>query len=195
MFINTETVVYKDHSSFKTYTMKCINDENSRTPLLPGPSDMEQQRFIVFSRTQCGEEQYHCVWTVKRSANILEFQIGAKTVHNVSAATDPDDNICEDKYFDETRWLTQGRLDHSLTVSPCPVSGEFTGLLPDAQGLCAKLSSECQSPDIMYYQVSACEYDEVIEGTFYFLIFEFKNANTAIDYFLTNILLFLSART
>ena len=121
----------------------------------------------MFSRTQCGEEQFHCIWAIKRSANILEFQIGSKTVQNLAASdsdADSEDNICADKYFDETRWLTQGRLDHSLTMSPCPVNGEFTGFVPDAEGLCAKLSSECQSKDIMYYQVSACDYDEVFEG-------------------------------
>ena len=60
-------------------------------------------------------------------------------------------------------WLTQGRLDHNLIVSPCPVSGKFTGSLPDAKGLCAKLSTACTSSDIMQYEVSECDYD-VIEG-------------------------------
>lgn len=39
----------------------------------------------------------------------------------------------------------------------------FLGLIPDALGLCAKLSSECSSPDNMHYEVSACNYDEVYE--------------------------------
>lgn len=105
-----------------------------------------------------GEETYNCIWTKKRSANILEFQISTRTGSNASMF------ICDDVYFDDTRWLTQGRLDHNLVQSPCPVNGEFTGLIPDASGLCAKLSSECTSPDMMHYQVSACEYDEVYEG-------------------------------
>lgn len=65
-------------------------------------------------------------------------------------------DICDDMYFDESRWLTQGRLDHNLLVSPCPVNGEFTGLIPDTAGLCAKLASDCGSPDTMHYQVDDC---------------------------------------
>lgn len=102
-----------------------------------------------------GEESYHCVWVKKRSANILEFQIGTRTGSNSSSI------ICDDMYIDDSRWLTQARLDDSQVMSP--VTGEFTGLLPDAIGLCAKLSSECTSPDIMHYEVSACTYDEVFE--------------------------------
>lgn len=148
MTIDQSTIVYKDHSSFKTYTMKCIENE------------MGSERFLVFSRTQCGEETYHCIWAKQRSANILEFQIGTRTGNNASML------ICDDSYFDASRWLTQARLDHNLVVSPCPVNGEFTGVIPDAFGLCAKLSSECASPDRMHYQVSACDYDEVVEGEF-----------------------------
>lgn len=97
------------------------------------------------------------MWVKKRSANILEFQIGTRTGTNASAI------ICDDMYFDDSRWLTQARLDHNQVMSPCPVNGEFTGLIPDALGLCAKLSSECHSPDNMHYEVSACNYDEVYE--------------------------------
>lgn len=146
MTIDQSTIVYKDHSSFKTYTMKCIENE------------IGSERFLVFSRTQCGEETYQCIWAKQRSANILEFQIGTRTGNNASML------ICDDAYFDNTHWLTQARLDHNLVVSPCPVNGEFTGVIPDAFGLCAKLSSECGSPDRMHYQVSACDYDEVVEG-------------------------------
>ncbi|XP_037050218.1 uncharacterized protein LOC119084372 isoform X1 [Bradysia coprophila] len=145
LFIDQSTVVYKDHQSFKTYTMKCIENE------------INSEKYIVFSRTQCGEESYHCVWVKKRSANILEFQIGIRTGSNASSI------ICDDMYFDDSRWLTQARLDHNQVMSPCPVNGEFTGLIPDALGLCAKLSSECHSPDNMHYEVSACNYDEVYE--------------------------------
>lgn len=161
MDINRDLIVYKDHSSFKTYTIQCIQNESNKWKQ---DSNNDEIKFIAFSRTQCGEEQYHCLWAIKRSANILEFQIGAKIVQNISDAMNSEDNICNERYFDENRWLTQSRLGESLMISPCPVSGEFTGLLPDAQGLCAKLSSECQTRNKMFYQVSACEYDEIIEG-------------------------------
>lgn len=72
--------------------------------------------------------------------------------------------LCDDKNFNENNWLTQGRLDENLIISPCPVNGEFIGIIPDAEGLCAKLSSNCQQPDIMYYQVAACDEDQIYEG-------------------------------
>lgn len=166
--INENEIIYKDHSSFKTYTMKCIKSEIHKINENPLNSleHLHESKFLAFSRTQCGEEQYHCVWIIKRSANILEFQIGSKTIQHLDDGNTDFDYICDEKFFDKTRWLTQGRLDHSVTVSPCPVDGEFEGLIPDSNELCAKLWSECESPDIMYYQVSVCGYDEVFEGKF-----------------------------
>ncbi|KAJ6634781.1 hypothetical protein Bhyg_13360 [Pseudolycoriella hygida] len=146
LLIDQSTVVYKDHQSFKTYTMKCIENE------------LNSEKYIVFSRTQCGEESYQCVRVKKRSANILEFQVGIRSGTNSSSI------ICDDMYFDDSRWVTQARLDHNQVMSPCPVNGEFTGVIPDAINLCAKLSSECHSPDNMHYEVSSCNYeDEVYE--------------------------------
>lgn len=154
--VSAQTAVYRDHSSFKTYTMKCAEIANHV------PANENDVKFKVFSRTQCGEEQYNCIWAIKRSANILEFQIGAKAVDNLFAMAS--DDICDSKHFDETRWLTQARIDHNVTIAPCPLGGELNGMLPDADRLCAKLSSECETPDQMRYQVSLCDFDEVVEG-------------------------------
>lgn len=164
--ISKDELLYKDHSSFKTYRMKCLKHETASAP--SNSQNSSESKILVFSRTQCGEEQYHCVSVVKRSTNILEFQIGSKTVQ--SSAHDDSEvsihGICDEQYFDSSRWITQGRLDHGLVATPCPVDGEFEGLIPDADGLCAKLWSECHAPDIMYYQVYACEYNEVFEGKY-----------------------------
>ena len=51
-----------------------------------------------------------------------------------------------------------------LQESPCPVAGEYAGVIPDAPNLCAKLSSDCRSPEIMYYTVSDCSHSEIYEG-------------------------------
>lgn len=152
-------MVYRDHSSFKTYSMKCVQAVYDKT------ANIESGKYKVFSRTQCGEEQYHCMWLVKRSPNILEFQVGDKTVHDFAAAVNGHDDICDDKYFNDTRWLPQARQDN-ISMAACPISGELAGMLPDAERLCAKLSSECETPDIMHYQVSVCDYEDVIEGEF-----------------------------
>lgn len=39
---------------------------------------------------------------------------------------------------------------------PCPISGEYTGVIPDASGLCAKMYSDCRNPHKMFYSVSSC---------------------------------------
>lgn len=51
-----------------------------------------------------------------------------------------------------------------LEDSPCPILGEYVGMIPNADNLCAKLSSDCTSPDTMYYSVSDCS-QTVYEGT------------------------------
>lgn len=106
------------------------------------------------------EEIYQCIQIKDRSPNIVELQIGTELSRNYSEA------ICSSEHFNSSQWLTQGRLDQKYKYTPCPVSGEFRGVIPDATTLCAKLSSECTSEDIMYHEVSACEYGEVYEGEF-----------------------------
>lgn len=47
----------------------------------------------------------------------------------------------------------------------CPISGEYTGVIPDAEGLCAKLYSDCRNPQKMFYVVSNClNSTEIYEG-------------------------------
>lgn len=46
----------------------------------------------------------------------------------------------------------------------CPILGEYVGYIPDIMGLCAKLSSDCKSPEIMYYTVSNCTAPDIYEG-------------------------------
>lgn len=41
--------------------------------------------------------------------------------------------------------------------TPCPIMGDYTGEVPGASGLCAKVASDCNNPDIMFYSVSSCE--------------------------------------
>lgn len=45
---------------------------------------------------------------------------------------------------------------------PCPTTGEYSGVIPDALGLCSRLASDCKSSETMYYDVSACEESEDI---------------------------------
>ena len=38
----------------------------------------------------------------------------------------------------------------------CPIKGEYIGVLPDAPQFCAKMSSDCNNPNIMFYSVNGC---------------------------------------
>lgn len=121
-----------------------------------------------------GEEQYHCVAVHKRSANVVEFQIGSKTIHQSSlndngASIDSYlgslDSICGDQYFEKSHFITQSRLDSTfIEPSPCPIDGNFVGLIPDAEDFCARLWSDCEKNDTMNYQVTICGHDEVFDG-------------------------------
>ncbi|GLH02739.1 uncharacterized protein LOC103519401 [Gryllus bimaculatus] len=65
-------------------------------------------------------------------------------------------------------WFTGCAIPERLErarETPCPVLGEYTGVIPDAQGLCARLASDCASPEAMFYAVSECTQAEVYEGS------------------------------
>lgn len=51
--------------------------------------------------------------------------------------------------------LTEEKIVAQST--PCPIMGDYTGEVPGASGLCAKVASDCNNPDIMFYSVSSCE--------------------------------------
>ena len=46
-------------------------------------------------------------------------------------------------------------VENIVSIS-CPINGEYTGVLPDAPNFCAKMSSDCNNPNIMFYSVSTC---------------------------------------
>ena len=64
------TMLLKDTRNFKTYTAKCVGQAN------PVAHSEDRERFLVYARTQCGDEHYKCVWLKDRGDNALEMQIG-----------------------------------------------------------------------------------------------------------------------
>merc|ERR1712106_625851 len=50
-----------------------------------------------------------------------------------------------------TGWVTQVR-----DRVPCPMLGEWQGVIPDAEGLCTRSVTSCARPDQMQYQVYNC---------------------------------------
>ena len=93
---------------------------------------------------------YQCVWVAKRSHNIIEFRFGRESSQH------PRPELCQDSQFIDRPWITQGRRQ-SLQPTPCPISGDYTGVVPEETSLCTKMSSDCNNPDIMFYTVSLCQ--------------------------------------
>lgn len=133
-----DTVVYKDHRTFKTYTGKCVPHSSGNS-----------ERFLMYTRTQCGEEEYKCLWVKERGVNTMEVQVSLYTseTHN--------DSLCGHENFQERTWTTQGRIEIE-EKAPYMFTGEYTGVIPDTEGLCAKLYSDCNNPEIMFYTIFNC---------------------------------------
>lgn len=123
----------------QTYSSHCIQQSNKN-----------QNRFLIYSRSNCGSSQYNCVWFEQRGVNILEYQLGLRP------STIPNSELCDNDNFLQRTWNTQPKRDF-LTLSSCPIAGDYTGILPDNPNFCAKLSSDCNNPDVMFYSVSSCD--------------------------------------
>jgi hypothetical protein len=138
-----DLVTYKDHRNFKTYYGKCVPHSGG------GGGGQSAERFLVYTRTQCGDEEYKCLWIKERGLNTLEVQVGLYDSAN------PDEALCGDANFQERTWTTQGRMDIT-EKAPYMFTGEYTGVIPDTDGLCAKLYSDCNNPEIMFYTIFNC---------------------------------------
>ena len=138
LHFHEDTMVYKDHRNFKTYTGKCVPHSEGYT-----------ERFLVLTRTQCGEEEYKCVWVKERGVNTMEVQV------SIYGSEFPDISLCREENFQERTWITQGRLE-TKEKAPYMFTGEYTGVIPDTEGLCAKLYSDCNNPEIMFYTIFNC---------------------------------------
>ena len=133
-----DTVLYKDHRNFKTYTGKCIPHRSGNS-----------ERYLVLTRTQCGDQVYKCFWLKQRGLNTLEVQV------SLYDSSTPDHDLCRDENFLDRAWTTQGRMEIT-EKAPYMFTGEYTGVIPDTDGLCAKLYSDCNNPEIMFYTIFNC---------------------------------------
>ena len=80
------------------------------------------------------------------------------------------DSLCEEQNFQERTWTTQGRIEVT-EPTPYPIIGEYTGVIPDTDGFCAKLYSDCNNPEIMFYTIFDCyNRSEVFEGKLKFWV-------------------------
>ena len=73
-------------------------------------------------------------------------------------------SLCGSENFQERTWTTQGRVEVS-NPTPYPIIGEYTGVIPDTDSFCAKLYSDCNNPEIMFYSIFNCfNRSEIFEG-------------------------------
>ena len=129
-----------------------------------------------------GDDFYTCLTMEKRGENVMEFQLAADTSSSYNQS------LCQsDKTFAQESWVTQGSkffyisfyncfsiainislISQGITVNSeeaCPISGEYTGVIPDAVGLCAKMYSDCRNPQRMFYSVFSCHnHSEIYDG-------------------------------
>ena len=85
-----------------------------------------------------------------------------------------DQKLCDPDSFSDKQWLTLGQTKEP---SSCPLVGEFSGALPDADGLCARSVTSCGRSDRMNYQVYNCENTtEVFEDRSYHCYGGFEEA-------------------
>lgn len=174
-------MVFRDQSSFKTFNMNLLNQ----------PSE---DKYIVSRRSQCGEKTFACIWIRKLDNNILEFQIGAESTEKLTSNVFC--NAAEN--FDNSRWLTQSSelknspyktvrdnryfklllgVGKDVTKTSCPISGKYTGRLPDDLSLCSVLKSECES-DVMHFQIGPCESEDIYEKRIYKCLGNWRDEQT-----------------
>ena len=112
----------------------------------------------------------------KRGVNVMEFQLGSE----MSASYNQ--SLCQNEKFPQETWVTQGRIT-VFSEEACPISGEYTGVIPDAIGLCAKLYSDCRNPQRMFYSVSNCHnLSEVYEEREYRCLGKFADRGLTYTY-------------
>ncbi|XP_043223273.1 uncharacterized protein LOC122382250 isoform X2 [Amphibalanus amphitrite] len=134
--ISGNTIVYKDVANLASYTARCVG----------GGDD----KFVIYTRSHCGEEQYNCIWLKERAVNVMELQLGLSPSPRIS------NSLCSPHRFEDSGWITQGR-QRIVEEASCPVSGEYVGTIPATGGqLCARLSSDCRRPQNMLYTVTSC---------------------------------------
>jgi hypothetical protein len=165
--VNKSRLAFRDLSSFKSYRMQLVNQ-------------LSDEKFIVMSRSQCGEESFKCLWMRKLDSNILEFQMGSESPKKLSNFM-----LCNDEHFDSSRWLTQARVGRDVIKTSCPIKGTYVGKLPDDLELCSMMKSNCNSPDVMNFQIGLCDSSEIYEKRVYRCLGQWTDKESATVYTFT----------
>ncbi|KAG7206422.1 hypothetical protein KM043_003778 [Ampulex compressa] len=161
-----------------TMTFTDLNGYNSYT-FITVESNEETGRYIVYSRDQCEQAAYVCLMMRQRSENVLEFTIG-RVLSPIYQ-----NYLCDDQNLDKPVWMTQARIER-LVESPCPITGQYTGMITDLSGMCAELSSNCNTREIMYFRVTDCESNELFEERTYLCLGQWEEKGVMYTYTMRN---------
>ena len=83
---------------------------------------------------QCGGRAgYACLALERRNSNVMELRMGAVSVSGR-------EGVCEAERFRGRPWVTLTRRDRDRDTEGdgCPLRGQYSGTLPDGEGLCAR---------------------------------------------------------
>ncbi|XP_015594550.1 uncharacterized protein LOC107267400 isoform X3 [Cephus cinctus] len=161
------TMTFTDLNGYKSYTFVTVD------------SNDETGHYVVYSKDQCEEEAYVCLIMRQRSENVLEFTTGGVSSPIYQSY------LCDDPNLDKSAWMTQARIER-VVESPCPITGEYTGMITDLSGMCAELSSNCNTREIMYYKVSDCESGELFEERTYLCLGQWEEKGVMYTYTMRN---------
>ncbi|XP_076396125.1 uncharacterized protein LOC100883440 isoform X1 [Megachile rotundata] len=161
-----------------TMTFTDLNGYNSYT-FITVDSNEETGRYIVYSKDQCEQAAYVCLMMRQRSENVLEFRIGMvlSPVYQTY--------LCDDPNLDKPVWMTQARVER-VVESPCPITGQYMGMITDLSGMCAELSSNCNTREIMYFKVTDCESGELYEERTYLCLGQWEEKGVMYTYTMRN---------
>ncbi|XP_060828885.1 uncharacterized protein LOC132914083 isoform X1 [Bombus pascuorum] len=161
-----------------TMTFTDLNGYNSYT-FITVDSNEETGRYIVYSKNQCEQVAYVCLMMRQRSENVLEFAIGMVLSPVYQSY------LCDDTNLDKPVWMTQARIERAVE-SPCPITGQYMGMITDLSGMCAELSSNCNTREIMYFKVTDCESGELYEERAYLCLGQWEEKGVMYAYTMRN---------
>ena len=121
---------------------------------------------------------YHTPWLQDSCFNTFLFFSGISSSDSFSGS----ESLCTAENFTPAKWLTLGRTD--VEDPPhCPLVGEYTGIIPDAEGLCARSYADCNNPEVMFYTVYNCgNASEVYEEREYRCFGQWQEPSTGLVY-------------
>ena len=116
-------IVYRDAEAMVQYQLTAVAGNRGRV-------------LVRVEAGQCGGRAgYACLALERRNNNVMELRMGAVSVTGR-------EGVCEAERFRGRAWVTLTRRgqgeDRDKEGDGCPLRGQYSGTLPDGEGLCAR---------------------------------------------------------